>query len=468
MQVKESLAVSHTKKGARVWLNNMELVRNGLGEKTPISISYFEGKVIVRKATNSKRTVAKGNIIDLQNHRMTNSLGPDTNSVFVHYNHEEVILEAIYSDAQKHKRESTLRNKLKNNKALSYGELCMGFGLLGESVTKGMEHSGVHSEFVFGNDYCRHAADVSAHATLENKRVSKIAKIVHGDLFSIDKSTIPNMDIMFVSYPCVGFTNQQSTNRKRDVEHEVAGLLFVPLLEAIGRANPAVIVLENSDKMANSDTDFIISTVLDKQGYKSSQTNLSGTDFGDFEKRTRLAKVFYSKGLTDLSLDNLPNKKDNPQQVKDIMEPISNDSPAWRDLSYLRKKNDEKHHSHKFVVSKPTDTRLPAFLANYGKTQCDGTFFEHPTNPELHRIASVSEHANVRKVSAPVKSAINSIADGSHHLQKGRTNATKAHFLLGNSVSPSPWIALGARLGNWLLEQSLPNSNPDLTTLLAA
>ncbi|MDO7085525.1 DNA cytosine methyltransferase [Pseudocolwellia sp. AS88] len=447
----ESLSLKTTSKGARVWLNNASSKNCGFVTGANYTVNYFESYVDVILEEEGKRVVVEGNIMDIQNNRLAKVFS-DTDRVHVEYQYGRVRIKPYYHDEKIKRRKVSLIERVSKNSPIRIGELFAGTGWLGKKVAEGLLIAGISSSLAFANEHDRHGADLINNFQ-ETTQISN-AVIVQDDLFNMDKSLVPELDIMVMGYPCVGFTGQQSVKRSMDIEHEAAGMLFVPVLDVLNRANPSVIILENSDKMIDSTTDHIMTTVLSKAGYKFSHTILSGTEYGDFEQRKRLAKVYYSENLAELDLSLLVPTKEKVRTFSEVLEPISDDSAQWRDLSYLAKKNDETKHGHKFIVSKPEDTRLPAFSASYGKTQADSALIEHPTNPALHRICSAGEHCNVRRITGNLKAAIVSIADGTHHLQKGRTNATKSHSLLGNSITPTPWKRLGEFLGNWINAQT--------------
>jgi DNA (cytosine-5)-methyltransferase 1 len=451
--MQETLSLKTTDKGSRVWLNNKTLSGIGFVAGTKYSAIYLDGRVKIYLDPQGKRTVTKGDIVDLENKSMTTSL-PNVDRVHVLYKSGVVVIEAYYHEEKVKRRKTSLKQRIERNLPLRLCDFFAGTGLLCSKIAKGLLAAGISTSLVFANEYDRHAADIYVNSNVEHMATaSEDAIVVQDDIFTMNKNLIPEADIMVIGYPCVGFSKQQGSARKMDISHPEAGLLFVPLLESINRANPSIIFLENSDAMIDSDTDFIMNGILTKTGYKFSHTTLIGTEHGDFEPRKRLAKVYYSENLADLDLEELSINRVNTRTLADILEPISLTDKKWKNLSYLSKKNQETSHSHKFIVPSLSSNKLPTFGASYAKIQCDSTIIEHPSNPELHRICTVSEHCNVRNISGEFKAGIVSIAEGTHHLQKGRTNQTKAHSLLGNSVSPTPWFDLGEFIGNWITRQ---------------
>ena len=82
--IEDSLSLKTTLKGARVWLNNNASRRSGFVAGTPIEITYFFNKVIVRVVEVSKRLVVAGDIIDIENKKMATSF-PSCDRVSVDY-----------------------------------------------------------------------------------------------------------------------------------------------------------------------------------------------------------------------------------------------------------------------------------------------------------------------------------------------------------------------------------------------
>lgn len=454
----ETLKLKTAEKWARVWLNNKSSKACGFIAGVSYSASYSTERVVIKITKNGKRTVAKGDIVDLQNKTLKEQF-EGVERVHAHYSKNEIIITAYHHDDKVKERVLSVKERVSRKIPLRVSEFCAGIGYLGKQIAKGLFAAGIATQLVFANDFDQHATDILANYTYASEYVNSSGPIiVHDDLFTMNKDLIPKSDVMIIGYCCQGLSQQQSSVRNKDLKHKVSGVLFVPLLEAISRSNPAFIVLENSDKMLGSDTDDIMTQVLTRTGYDYTYQILSGQNFGDFEKRNRLAKVFYSKGLNPLDLKELVSNVPNKRVVSDLLEPIDDNAKEWKEFNYLKVKNSEKSHSHAFISVDGASTKLPTFLASYGKMQADSAFLPHPSNPKLHRIFRAAEHCNVRNITGKLKEGIVSIADGTHHLQAGRTNARKAQSLLGNSVSPTPWYDLGEFLGGWLTTQA-PISN---------
>ncbi|WP_218309771.1 DNA cytosine methyltransferase [Alteromonas antoniana] len=451
MNVSETLKLSETGKGKRVWMNNNALTRSGLVPGMRYDVIYFDNYVDIIVNPHGKRVVVDNgkSLIDLETQQLGNTF-PDVSEVSVAYLTNGVRIRASHNEEKIRSREKVIANP---KKTWRIGELFAGFGHLGAQISKGLQAAGVMAALAFANEYDRVTADI--HATNQHawEHCTADALLVNEDLLTMNMEQVPDLDMLIMGYPCVGFSAMQSNPDKRDTRHPQAGALFVRVLEVINRSNPSVIVLENSPFMQDSETMHIIDAVLHATGYSSESTTLKGTDHGDFEPRKRLAKVWYSSGFTPINLHLMQPTLSATRTVSDVVEYMPEDSPKWRDYAYLRKHASKKTQGHGFFVAEAGDTTLKTFGANYAKAQPDSSFLPHPTEPNLYRMFEPSEHANIRRVDGATKEAIVSVANGKHCLVNARGSSKVAHQILGNSVAPRPWLALGKHLGDWVSSQ---------------
>lgn len=453
----ETLSIKATRGGHRVYLNKKTLARFGFAVGVGFKEIHQDGMVRVIVDTTSNRKVLdsdKGSLMDLRNKKMSETF-PDCERVTVEYTDGEIILRAYHHDKRVAERENRLINKVKDSIPLRMGDLFSGIGLLSRQFHKGLFIAGIATSMAFANEYERLPADINFNSNeIWQEKYAKDAVFVQDDIMKMDKSLVPTLDFLVIGYPCRPFSVQQGVNRDRDLNHQ-DGNLFIPTLDVINRANPAIVMLENSDNMLHSSTLMLMDSVMKKTGYYRSHSVLSGHDHGDFERRKRLCIMWVSEGLKGLDLNNITPTCGAERVVADIIEPMADNHKAWKDLSHVAKKNTELTHSHKMCVANQHDTTLQTIPASYAKIKADTPMLAHPTDAGLHRILTTSEHANVRRITGKFKDAIVSIAEGTHHLT-GRTNATAAHMMLGNSVAPQPWSALGQFVGEWLMDIVIP------------
>jgi len=127
------------------------------------------------------------------------------------------------------------------------------------------------------------------------------------------------------------------------------------------------------------------------------------------------------------------------------------DDKRWARRRYLEAKDAQKHNGHKYCITDLSAKNVPTCGANYHKIQADSPLIEHPEKPLVTRIMTPSEHCNLRDISGSLKENIVAVEQGEHYSQQTtRGSASECHKMLGNSVAPRPWEAVGYRLGEWL------------------
>jgi hypothetical protein len=193
-----------------------------------------------------------------------------------------------------------------------------------------------------------------------------------------------------------------------------------------------------------------MSEVMERFGYLQTDTIVNGSEFGGFEKRSRIARVWYSKNLPEFDISQLVGSTPNQRKVSDILEDVDDEASCWSRRKYLEAKQLQKNNNHKYCIVSEEDTLIPVLSANYFKFGGDTPLLPHPTK-ELHtRGFSVSEHCNLRSITGNYKDQIVAVAKGTHSSQRlDRTNVAAAHRMLGNSVEPLAWKAVGAYMGEW-------------------
>ena len=461
----ETLSLKETRGGFRIYLNNFNLKKIGFEAGQGFEEIHEEGRIRVVLNPDSKRKVLpsdKGPLMDLRNKKIGETL-PDCDRVTVEYKKGEVVLGVYHHTKRVSEREKAFISRARKGVALRMGELFAGIGLLSKQLHLGLLAAGVMSSMAFANELERLPADVNSNSNPIWQVTEPNAVFVQDDIMTMDKSLVPKLDCLVIGYPCTPFSRQQGANRKRDLEHD-AGTLFIPTLDVINRANPALVVLENSDNMLSSQTLALMDSVMDKTGYYRTETVLNGHEHGDFERRKRLCLVWVSKGLTGLDMSTLVGDTQSARKVKDILEPMSFNDKAWRDMSHVAKKNNETSHNHKMCVVSDDDTTMATIPATYAKIKADTPLVAHPTDSGLHRLVTVSEHANVRRMEGDYKQAVVSVGAGTHHLTS-RTNATGAHMMLGNAVNPQAWSAAGEHIGRWIMTKVNPVKVPTITSI---
>lgn len=445
----------------RLWINDGVICESGFKPKQCIDLVYGVGdddvpslKIIPSK--NGDRAISdthKGGVIDISNKDFTNQF-LDYDKVQVISGENEITIVGHHHESAIKERELSVKRRVSTGQPLRKGGLFAGMGLLCSAVHKGLSSAGIAVKQRFSNEYDEAAAEANISGNEIWEDAFEDAKFVVDDIYTMDLSNVPKLDLLVMGSPCPAFSQvntQHQVAGKKDIFHPDSGTIFQPILSVIKESNPAVVILENSKFFRDSIFDYIMSDVMERFGYKQTEVLINGRDYGDFEKRERLARVWYSRGLPALQLSNLPFQMTNERTLGSMLEPISNDDKRWGRRKYLEAKNAEKHNGHKYCVMPFSATELPTFGANYHKVQPDSTMISHPLDSSVTRIATPSEHCNIRGVDGSLKKQIVSIAEGRHYYNKRNTTcASAAHRMLGNSCAPKGWFSLSNRIGNWM------------------
>lgn len=119
-----------------------------------------------------------------------------------------------------------------------------------------------------------------------------------GDIKLIDETKIPKHDILCAGFPCQPF----SISGKQKGFDDTRGTLFFEICRVISFCKPRVVFLENVKHLVHHDhgnTLGVITSSLEKLGYKVSYKVLNASDFGVPQNRERIIIIGYSKSKFD-------------------------------------------------------------------------------------------------------------------------------------------------------------------------
>lgn len=352
------------------------------------------------------------------------------------------------SELKRLKREQRFKERVIGNKMLDRGSLYSGLGLLSSYLANGLNKHGVKSRIRFVNDICSTALAINTQSNSMWDQRHQIAEAICCDIRELlTVAKIPEVDILDISYPCNGMSTLIEPS-KRDTLHDKVGDLFIDTVAAIRASNPTLIVMECTSSFVRSDTLRLIKQALND--YQWHDIKLSGADHGEIENRPRVAVTAISKGLSYA----LPFEKGEgvtarnrmKSQLIDFLDDIPDTSDLWKSFNHVKRKISDDRLDFKHNVHKPSDTRIATIIATYSSPKIGSPFLAHPTNIELMRQFTVSEHANIKRVEPAIKEHLLKIERGSSLLTNSRGSKSKAQSLLGMSVNRYPWEDLGETL----------------------
>lgn len=249
--------------------------------------------------------------------------------------------------------------------------------------------------------------------------------------------------------PCKGASKLNVATRDMPEFHPWAGHQVINAAMALQQMNfPPLVLVENVAAYAETASFSMLRRVLEEQGYQTaligdkdaegSYTGINSNDFGDIERRVRMALLAYPKGVT-LSFDAMEKAGASRLTVGDIRLPECEVDPAEYE------KGAHLFSAHKLAggwknrIAEDHDTKTSSLSAGCWKQRVEDPKFRHPTDANKVRLPLPEEHA---ALTGHNKSIINSLPANTH-----------AHTALGNGTAKSCWVALARRLGLQLLAQ---------------
>jgi DNA (cytosine-5)-methyltransferase 1 len=436
----------------RICIKNADALRKaGLVANTPIRISYSKHRIVVKEDVNGNNKVmdtGRGATLEIRNKDVAKSVG-DLSCVTVTFRKGMVIITIHQADKQKMEREQSIINALTKGEPIRTASFFSGLGMLSWWIKKGLEKAGIRSQITFANDMSETAMECNLAGNAMWDDATPDAYAVIDTLDGIDMEALVNAHLIEIGYPCIA----QSTlckKENRDTKHPLVGTLFVKLLEAIRKINPAMVCFENTPAFGNSETlDFI---KREMPGYRFEQVVLDGHAFGELEGRKRVCVVAVSDGLPELNLNNFSAPKNVERKTfSSVFEDISLDSPLWRRMEHLKRKTNEATNNFKNMLYTGVETTIATITATYAAPKAGTPMIAHPLDSDLQRQVTCREHADIRELPVGVHREVMEVAYGGSPMVSRKGSFTAAHRLLGNGVSKKAWMAMGAFLGNYLM-----------------
>ncbi len=397
---------------------------------------------------------ARGGVLDLNTKQLTAHFA-DYDQVHIHLSASGIYISGRIHESRILEREESIKSRVLGSQPLRKGGLYAGLGLLCRSAHRGLKQAGINVKQRFGNEYAELPSEVNLGGNEIWEDAFDDAVFLQEDIFTMDMRLVPKLDIVVLGNPCPAFS-KVNTNMKKsgqtDVFHPESGTIFQPTLNFLQASNPAIVVLENSTGFKDSLFDYIMSDVMKRFGYCQMDTTVTGREFGAFERRERLCRMWVSKGLgMPLMSKLLSYRRENELTVADIIEPMDLESDCWGERKCLIAKDKEAHNGHKHCLVSMEDTKLNVLGANYHKIQADSPHVPHPVKVGYSRIFTASEHCNIRKIDGRLKQEVVAVAEGHHPAKEStRSCASSAQKMLGNGVNPEAWESVFNWIGSWL------------------
>lgn len=450
-----SYAVKMLSNGAaRVYIKNSEALRasNFFADKT-IKIERKKGRIDITLDPNGKKRImgtARGELLELKDKETAAAIGHVTR-VSVTFRKNKISITIHSEDEAQMRREKAFISKLIKGAPLRKGSFFSGLGMLSFSIKEGLASQGFETEIAFANDNNELAMACNLEGNPIWNDASHDAVAITDDLNHMPLDALPDdVDIVEVGYPCVAFS-ALANPAKRDLNHPDTGTLFIPLVNALRKLNPALIIFENVPAFGESVTLELISRSM--PGYRFEQKIFNGHDFGELEARPRVCVVAVSKGLPEFNFESLPMpSRIEAPALSTFLNKLSDDHAAWRKMEHVKARDSMKNIGYRNCLYSGDENAMTTIPASYASPKAGTPMIQHPTQPDLQRQIMPDEHANIRRLPATLKKLVVDVWTGSHPMVSNKGSFTAAHRLLGNGVSRNIWSFVGAIVATYFKE----------------
>lgn len=405
-----------------------------------------EGLVMYLDENGTHKVSRKGRndtpIIDILN-RDFDRVFEDTQAITLVCEHGKVVVRKSEIDARIREREQRFIERIQDGRALQFGSLFHGGGILDWGLHEGFELGGLATEMKAAVELDQHYLGCSQR---NNTFWSDDAVFINSpiQLFMLDQAKTFELDGVLAGIPCTGasISGRSKNGLQHAEDHEHAGALFAYFLQFVQATNPALVIMENVIQYSSTASWSVIKSMLNTMGYNIHYREMGGNEFGVLEDRQRMVAVAVSRGLDRLSTFDINEVV--PQRIKefclaDVLDDVPEDSTEWKPYDYLktkavRDKAAGKGFSNQFLVPEEAE-RVGTIGRGYAKVRSTEPLVKHPADPDLLRLLRPAEHARVKGIP--------------EQLINGETSVTRAHEILGQSGIPAKFQALGVTLSDW-------------------
>jgi DNA (cytosine-5)-methyltransferase 1 len=272
----------------------------------------------------------------------------------------------------------------------------------------GFEQAGIHT--IWANDFNQDACDTH--------KLWSTADVICGDIGKIDKSQIPQADVMLGGFPCQGFS--LSGPRKLD---DSRNTLYKHYVEIVKQKQPLVFVGENVKGLLSMGNGEIIEAIIDafaQCGYNVFYQLVNAKDYGVPQDRERVIITGFRSDLqiSEFSLLPFDGETHNLRDaIGELSAPKSTDicmeSYSPRYMSRNRKRNWDQ-----------VSFTIPAMAKQVAL---------HPSSPDMIKLEKdlwKFGDGDTRRLSWQEAAAIQTFPEGMHFCG----NLTSKYKQIGNAV----------------------------------
>ena len=412
--------VGETKNLYRIWFEGATLLKMGvqpdqkynliLNDDGSMTGTYSpEGE---RKVSSRTRNGKQLPILDLTNQTIHDHLVKHGCPTHMALTTTSTGFKVCPTQAEQHRKARA--NKFKSRIAI--GSLFTGLGIFDHAAHAALDNNYIESTPAFQVEISQ---PYSNYATLNNEHTPQP---INAPLQHVTH-LLPECDLLIAGIPCNGASvSGISKNRlARPEQHPKVGNMVFYTLQAIIKAQPNHILIENVPSYANTASADILRSTLTDLGYSFTERTVTGQEVGAIENRKRWFLLAYTNGISPVSLDEIQFTK--PPRQQSIKQIIDNNAPltAYRpDQPFEAKKLIDAKRGNGFSTNNIPitlqDIEVKTIGAGYNKRRPSEPYFHHPDHG--YRWFTPEEHARLKQIP--------------EHLIKGAP-ATIAHEMLGQS-----------------------------------
>lgn len=429
----------------RLWLETRKLISCGMQPGARFRIDHLSNGVRLRlddAGTHQVSRKMKGErelpVIDVNSDEWLMPL-KDCEVVRVVLRKDAIYVLQPASEMAKAERLARLKTQLAAGKVRT-ASLAHGGGVLSHACHAGLEEAGLHADLRFAVEidegYMEQSLEHNDATGLGTATLVVPLQELVQDEWAMGQ--LPKVEVLEMGLPCSGASKAGKSKRGLSMmeDHPEVGHLVHAALAVIQKIQPAAVVLENVEAYATSASAQILRHQLRDMGYEVREHVLDAREFGSMEGRVRWALVATTAGITPL--EAVERSGASNQTLGQLLDDVPADDPRWSGLDYLKEKelrDAEAGKGFKMQTVNADSTSVPTLRKGYSKGGSTDPFVEHPTDKDLLRKFTPSEHARIKGVP--------------EHLVKDLP-ATTAHQLLGQGIAYAPFRSLFRALGQAL------------------
>lgn len=417
----------------RIWMEGRGPARAGFlpGSRFSIRVHDERRAVVIRLDPEGTRVVSRkgqeGSLQPVIDINSTQLLKPfeGQSAVRVMVMEGEIWILPLAFEVKRRERIERMRAEV-NAGVISTATAFHGAGVMSDAIHEGLRESGLVPNMKWAvemeESYLDIAFEGSSSWSDETKALAlPLQELAFGDDYLLGR--LDRVSLFEAGIPCTASSSAgRAKKHLRSPEDDAkAGHLVAALLVLIARSNPFGVLFECVVNYSNSASAAILRTQLTEMGYDLHEMVIEGKDYA-LENRRRWVMVGITSGYAfDLAAFVAPPRA--IQCVRDILDPIQDDSEEWSSMAGLKEKEKRDIAAGKgfrMVTYAGDETAVNCVTAGYARRRSTDPKLQHPTKPDLLRQFTVAEHARLKGIP--------------ERLLAAAPGVTLGHQILGQSV----------------------------------